>query len=254
MTWVELVADLAGRVDAVRPAHDRAGAGAAVVGGDLLGPLVRRVHRVRPAHGVVVVGGRGAEVVDPGDHELGGLQLGGAVEVDQLVEAAVQVALGRGAVVADDHVDQRVVEDLELGQRVDQPPDVVVGVLEEPGVDLHLAGQHRPAAPRASPPRPGSGRAGRSARPTPAPPRAPSAGRRSPRAARPSPGRTGRGTSPTTRPARGAARAWRRGRSRRRTACRASAPSAAAPTRSRGRSCPRSGGSPPPGSGRGRPA
>jgi hypothetical protein len=28
-------------------------------------------------------------------------------------------------------------------ERVDQPPDVVVGVLEEAGVDLHLAREHR---------------------------------------------------------------------------------------------------------------
>ena len=48
-----------------------------------------------------------------------------------------------GAVVADDHVDQGVVEDLQAGQGVDEPADVVVGVLQEPGVDLHLPGQHR---------------------------------------------------------------------------------------------------------------
>ena len=34
-------------------------------------------------------------------------------------------------------------QDLELGERVDQPSDVMVGVLEEPGVHLHLAGEHR---------------------------------------------------------------------------------------------------------------
>ena len=47
------------------------------------------------------------------------------------------------AVVADDVVDQRVVEDAEVLEGVDQPADVVVGVLQEPGVDLHLPGQHR---------------------------------------------------------------------------------------------------------------
>ena len=35
------------------------------------------------------------------------------------------------------------VEDLEIVHGVDQPADVVVGVLEEPGVHLHLAGEHR---------------------------------------------------------------------------------------------------------------
>ena len=141
---VELVPDLALGVDATRPVHDGAVAGPAPVGGHLLGPLVGRVHRVRPAHGVVVVRVRGPEVVDPGGHELRGLQRAGPVENEQLVEGAVQVALRRGAVVADDHVDERVVEDLEVGQGVDQPTDMVVGVLEEPGVDLHLAGHDRP--------------------------------------------------------------------------------------------------------------
>ena len=32
---------------------------------------------------------------------------------------------------------------LEVVEGVDQPADVVVGVLEEAGVDLHLAGEHR---------------------------------------------------------------------------------------------------------------
>ena len=58
-------------------------------------------------------------------------------------ERAVDRAFTGGAVVADDQVDQRVVEDLQVGERVDQPADVVVGVFQEPGVDLHLPGQHR---------------------------------------------------------------------------------------------------------------
>ncbi len=124
------------------PVHDRAVAGAAPVRGDLLGPLVRRVHRVRPADRVVVVGLRRAELVDPLGHELGRLQRAGAVERDQLVEAAVHAALGARAVVADDVVDERVLEHAEVVERVDQPPDVVVGVLQEAGVDLHLARQH----------------------------------------------------------------------------------------------------------------
>jgi hypothetical protein len=44
---------------------------------------------------------------------------------------------------ADDQVDEGVVEDLEIGGGVDQAADVVVGVLEEPGVHLHLPSQHR---------------------------------------------------------------------------------------------------------------
>ena len=49
----------------------------------------------------------------------------------------------RGAVVADDVVDQRVVEHLELLECVHEPADVVVGVLEEAGVHLHLPREHR---------------------------------------------------------------------------------------------------------------
>ena len=91
----------------------------------------------------MVVGGRRAELVDASGHELGGLQRTGAVQVDQLVEAAVEVAFGARSVVADDVVDKGVLEDAEIVERVDEPTDVVVGVLEEPRVDLHLARQDR---------------------------------------------------------------------------------------------------------------
>ena len=130
-------------VDPVGPVHDGAVAGAAPVRGDLLGPLERCAHRPRPAHRVVVVGARRAELVHLAQHELGSLQRGHAVEVGHLVEGAVHGAFGRGPVVADDVVDEGVVEDTEIVDRVDQPADVVVGVLQEPGVHLHLPGQHR---------------------------------------------------------------------------------------------------------------
>ena len=130
-------------LDPVGPVDDRAVAGAAPVRGDLLGPLERRVGRPRPTDRVVVVRARRAELVHLRDHELGGLQGGHPVEVGQLVEGAVQRAFGGGAVVADDVVDDRVVEDLEVLEGVDHPADVVVGVLQEPGEHLHLAGQHR---------------------------------------------------------------------------------------------------------------
>ena len=91
----------------------------------------------------MVVRARRPELVHLAAHELGGLQGGHAVEVGQLVERTVQRAFGGGAVVADDVVDDRVVEDLEVLEDVDDPADVVVGVLQEPGEHLHLAGQHR---------------------------------------------------------------------------------------------------------------
>ena len=68
---MELAADLALRLDAVRPVHDRAVARAAPVRRDLLGPLIGRIHRVCPAHRVVVVGFRPAEDVDLRRQELG---------------------------------------------------------------------------------------------------------------------------------------------------------------------------------------
>ena len=58
----------------------------------------------------------------------------------QLVERAGDRALHAGAVITPDPDDQRVVQLAELVDRVDDPADVVIGVLRIPGVDLHLAG------------------------------------------------------------------------------------------------------------------
>ena len=138
MTWVNCDRTPPFSVDPVGPVDDGAVAGAAPVRGDLLGPLERSVHGPRPTHRVVVVRAGRSELVHLAEHELGRLELGHAVEVGHLVEGAVHGALGRGAVVADDVVDDRVVEDLEGLEGVDDPADVVVGVLEEAGVHLHL--------------------------------------------------------------------------------------------------------------------
>jgi hypothetical protein len=81
---------------------------------------------------------------DPLAEELGCLQLAHPAQGDDLVEDALERPLGGGAVVADDHVQQGVVEHIEPLQGRDEPAHVVVGVLQEPGVVLHLAGQHRP--------------------------------------------------------------------------------------------------------------
>ena len=98
----------------VGPVHDRAVAGTTPVRRDLLRPLVRRVHRVGPADRIVVGGFRAAEVVDLAHQELGRLDPAHPVEHRDLVEATVRRPLGGGAVVADDVVDQRVVEDAEI--------------------------------------------------------------------------------------------------------------------------------------------
>jgi hypothetical protein len=75
------------------------------------------------------------------DHQLGGAQVGRLDQ--QLGDRAGEGPLGGSAVVADDVVDQRVVQDAQVGEGVDEPADMVVGVLQEPGVDLHLPGQRR---------------------------------------------------------------------------------------------------------------
>ena len=54
----------------------------------------------------------------------------------------LQRALSGRAIVADDVVDQRVIEQIELLQRIHQPANMVIGILHEPGVNLHLPDEH----------------------------------------------------------------------------------------------------------------
>ena len=102
MTWQNWTRDLALPLDAVGPVHDRAVARSAEVRCHLLGPLVGRVHRMRPAHRVVVVSVRAAEVIDLALEELRRLERAHPVEYRHLVEAPVQCAFRGRAVVADD--------------------------------------------------------------------------------------------------------------------------------------------------------
>ena len=149
----ELVAYAALVLDSLGPVHDGAVARPAPVRGHLLGPLIRRVHRPRPAHRVVAVGAFAAELVELGHQEFGCLEVGHAVEVGHLVERALQRALRRSAVIADDDVDQRVVQ--YRFERIDQPADVMVGVLQKCCVHLHLAFQRRLELQDPCRPRPG---------------------------------------------------------------------------------------------------
>ena len=93
---------------------------------------------MRPTDGEVVVGLGPSELVDLRGHELGGLEERRAVERERLVERAVDAAFCRRAVVADDVVDEGVLENAETVDRVDEPPDVMVGMREERRVHLHL--------------------------------------------------------------------------------------------------------------------
>ena len=140
---MKLGADLSLTFDSLGPMHDGAVAGAAEVRGDLLGPLVGRVHGVCPSHRVVVVGLDPAELVQSLRQKLGGLQLREARQWSHLVEAALERTLRRGAVVADDQINQRVFQNAEIRERIHEPTDVMVGMLHEAGINLHLANQDR---------------------------------------------------------------------------------------------------------------
>ena len=139
---VELRADLAFGLEAVRPVHDGAVARPAPVGGNLLGPLIRGAHRMRPAHGIVIVGLRPAELVVPLHEEFRRFEGRQAVEIGHFVVGAVQCAFSRCAIVTDDVVDERVVENVELLHAIEQASDVMVGVFQEARIDLHLAAKN----------------------------------------------------------------------------------------------------------------
>ena len=138
----ELASDLSPGLDPLRPVHDRPVAGAAKMGSDLLGPLVRSIHRVRPADRVVVVGFRAAELVETRGKILRRFEVPIAGDRHYLIKGALERAFGRRAIVTDDDVDEGIVQNLEVPQCIDQPPDLVIGVRHESGVDFHLARQH----------------------------------------------------------------------------------------------------------------
>ena len=113
--------------DAAGPVHDERVAHAAAVG-VLLVPAQRRVAGLGPAPRVVAVRVRAADVVEAVGDDLVDV-LPHAVEEAELVHHAVRAALAGGAVVGEDH-EQRVVEQPRLLEEVDEPADLVVGVLE----------------------------------------------------------------------------------------------------------------------------
>ena len=132
---VELVPDLPERPDPCGPVHDEAVAGAAEVRGDLLGPLVRRVHRKRPADRVHRKGRRVPDAVYRCMHLRDVVCV--AVPDEMLPDGALEATLPRGAVVAQQVEHQGVLEDAELSDRIHQAPHLAVGVLGEAGVRLH---------------------------------------------------------------------------------------------------------------------
>ena len=105
---VELVADAAGILDAVRPRNCDALARAAKMRRNLLGPFEGRVHGPGPAHGHVRISlVRTPDVVE--FHLVRDRNVD-AIECGHLVRRAVGRAFGAAAVVAADVDDERVVE------------------------------------------------------------------------------------------------------------------------------------------------
>ena len=119
---MELRARFAFAFDPLGPVHDCPVACATPMRGHLLGPLIRRIHGVRPADRKVVVRFRPAQLVQARHQELRGLKRGRAIEIDHLVVGAVQRALGGCAIVADDVVDQRVVQQIQFFRESNNRP------------------------------------------------------------------------------------------------------------------------------------
>ena len=134
---MELAADTAVVLDARRPGDDGGGA-AAAARGHPLAVGERRGGGVGPGGGIGAVRLRAAQVVDVAGDLVERFR--DAVEVAQLVQGAVQAALGRGAVVAGDVDDQRVLEIARLLDGLDEAAGLVIGVLERAAEDLHPAG------------------------------------------------------------------------------------------------------------------
>ena len=219
----ELGAQPAGILDAIGPVHDHGIAGPAEVRAHLLAPLEGRGPGPRPRRRVVGIHDGGAPLVEPAV-EFGELELHLVGERDavlhrELVERAGDRPLHAGPVVTPDPQNERVVELTELFDGVDDPADVVVGVLREPGIDLHLAGIERPSGCSGTSSHAGKARSRGVSSASPGSPRAPSGERTSPRGACPTPGRTSPCTCRPTPWPRGGGHGCSRWRSRRRTAC-----------------------------------
>ena len=126
--------------DPGRPPHD-ARVGHPAVVHLALPALEGGVARHRPAPGVVVVGQRAPDLAHPVVQLVGA----GRVEVGEpdVVDGAVGAALGAGPVVRH-HDDHRVVELAQLGQEVEDPAQLLVGIGQEGGEALHERARHRP--------------------------------------------------------------------------------------------------------------
>ena len=129
---MELVAQRAAVGDAVGPVHDERDVDTALMG-VLLVPPEGGVARLRPSPGVVRMAVRSPDVVDALDGFGGRLEE--EVEELHLVHDAERATLLTRAVVGQQE-DHRVVQPVEPFQRIEEPTDLVVGVVEEGGEGL----------------------------------------------------------------------------------------------------------------------
>src|SRR5208282_3798380 len=134
---VKLPAYAALVLDLRRPRNRHTLARAPEEGWDLLGPLVGRVKRPRPSDRIVGIGLGGTPGVVP-RHLLFGRQLD-AVERNDFVRRADDRAFGRGAIVAADEDDDRVVELAKVLHGLDDAADLVVGIGEIRTIHVGLA-------------------------------------------------------------------------------------------------------------------
>src|SRR6266496_5972785 len=91
-----------------------------------------------PTHCIVGVRFWPTKLVDPLHHELRRLQGCRTVEVDHFVKSPVECAFCRCAVVADDVIDESVIQNIELLEAVEQSSNVMVCVLHKSCVIFHL--------------------------------------------------------------------------------------------------------------------
>src|SRR5262249_8340879 len=121
--------------DALRPTDHHRIARSAEVRRHLFGPLERSIRGNRPADRDIWLGLRAANVVVLGQ-QAGQAELD-AVQTRNAVDRALQTAFGRGAIVADDVNDQRIVELTFRSNGVDHASDLGVGIFEVGRVVLH---------------------------------------------------------------------------------------------------------------------
>ena len=132
---MELRANTALVLDARGPGDDHAVASGAEVGGNLLGPLERRVHRVGPTDRVVIECRRAAKFIHS-SHDFFEILRNG-VEKCHYVEQALWSAFGARAVISLDVNDQRVVELAQVRKRIDDATHLRVAIAQRGRIDLH---------------------------------------------------------------------------------------------------------------------